>query len=123
VADDAHLPRFSLAVVERPMQFIRRPAANAVAGAPEIGCARLIGDVAQHPADFPLVDFKESLATELEVVALLIDRPAAVAVDQNPLLDAGNELVERRVLRGWLERDVRHPCERNAGPRIAVRTT
>src|SRR5262245_2675496 len=123
MTDDTHLTRLPLAVVEGAMQFIGRSAPNAIAGAPEIRRARLIRDVAQHAADFPLVDFAKRLAAELEVVALLIDRPAPVAVDENSLFNAGNELVERYILRSRLQRDVRHPGEWNAGPRIPIGAT
>src|SRR5687768_9000578 len=114
MADRVDLCRFALAVVERAAEPIAGLAAEPVARAPEVSGARLIGDVAQHPSHFAFLDLPEGLATELEVVALLIDREAAVAHDQDAAIDARDELIERRVAAGRLERDVRHARERHA---------
>src|SRR5262245_40976973 len=114
MADNANLPRLAFPIDERPIQFVRRASANPIAGAPEVGGTRLVGDVPQHPGDRALADLPERLATKLEVIALLIDRPAAVAVNENPLFDIRDEGIERRVLRSGLQRDVRHASERNA---------
>src|SRR5512138_1925074 len=116
MTDDTNLPRLALAVHERPVQFVGRASADAVAGAPEIGRSRLVRDVAQHAGDLPLADLPERLAAELEVVALLVDRPAAVTVNQDAFVHVRHEVIERTVLPAGLERHVRHPRERNAGP-------
>src|ERR1041385_2546695 len=95
VADDADLARLALAIVERAVQLVGPASAETVARAPEVRRARLIRDVAQHARDLPFADLEERLPAELEVVALLVDRPAAVAVNQDALVDARHQLIER----------------------------
>ena len=77
------LSRFALPVIEAAAQFIRRSSAQAVAGTPKVCGSRLVSDVAQHPSNLSILNLPKSLPAKLEVVALLIDRIAAVAVDQN----------------------------------------
>src|SRR5207249_4523809 len=50
VADRVRLPRLALAVVHGAVQLVRRRAAGAVTGGPEIGRARLVSDIPQHRA-------------------------------------------------------------------------
>src|SRR5436189_2518403 len=76
VADHAYLAGLSLAVDKRSVHLIGRASAEPVARAPEVSRARLVRDIAQHAGDLAVADFPERLAAELEVVALLIDRPA-----------------------------------------------
>ena len=68
------LAGFAFAVVETTAEFISRTAPQPVARIPEVSRPRLVGNVAQHPADLSVLDFPECLAAKLEVVALLIDR-------------------------------------------------
>src|SRR5262245_29381040 len=122
MAHPAGLAGLAFSVAESAAQLVRLGAAKAVARAPEVGGARLIRHVAQHAANFSLHDFAECLAAELEVIALLIDRVAAVTLNQDAALDASHQLLERRLLRGRLERHVRHAWKRDALPRRAVQT-
>src|SRR6266571_976036 len=73
MADCVGLGGFAFAVVGCAVEFVGRLAAQTVAGVPEIGCARLIGHIAQHPPDLAFPDFPEGLAAELKIVTLLID--------------------------------------------------
>src|SRR5688500_18437054 len=91
------LRRFALAIVEGAAQRIGGWSAQAVAGIPEIGRARLISNVSQHAGDFALFDFPEGLAAELEIVTLLVDRKTAVAVDENAIVHLGDEFIERNI--------------------------
>ena len=120
MADGIGLRRFAFAVAEQPVQFVGRLAAKTVAGIPEVCGARLISDVAQHAGDLARLDLPERLAAELEVVPLLVDRPTAVAVDQNAVLDAADQIVERDVFRGRCERHVGHARKRHAPPTVGV---
>src|SRR5262249_2555849 len=89
-----NLARLALAIVECPIELISCAAAQTIARAPEIGRARLIGHNPEHPAEVTLVDFPKSLATELKVVALLVDGPTAIAVNEDPLLHALHQFIE-----------------------------
>ena len=80
------------------------------------------------PRDLAGLDLPERLAAELEVVALLVDRPAAAALDQDAVLDAADQVVERELRRRPAASDTlgmrgngtlpqlsacRQPCERS----------
>jgi hypothetical protein len=80
----------------------------------------LISDVAQHLAALAVLDLPEDLTAELKVVTLLIDRVAAVAVDQNAFLNARDQIVERRATGAGLQRNVRHARKRDAAPTVGV---
>ena len=49
--------------------------------APEVGRDRVVGDVGHHARLLAVLDLPERVAAELAVVALLVDRVAAAAVD------------------------------------------
>ena len=88
MAHRVHLARLALAIVGCAIQFISVPSAQAVAGVPKIGGARLISHIAQHFAYFAIFDLPKSLAAKLEIVTLLINRPAPISVDQNAVIDS-----------------------------------
>src|SRR5687767_14344378 len=111
MADSIRLSRFTFAVVETSAQLVCRLTTQCVTRVPEVSSARLIRHVAHHPTHFPISDFPESLTSKLKVVTLLINRIAAVAVNQNPLLNARYQIVQRLVPRRRLQRDVRHTRE------------
>src|SRR5258706_4294625 len=122
VAHRISLSGFAFAIVGGAVQFVRGLASEAVAGLPEIRRARLIGDVPQHLAHFPVPDFPESLAAELEIVTLLINGPASVAENQDAVVHAGHKVVERYVLPRGLERYVGHARKGNAAPTVRMET-
>src|SRR6516225_11513356 len=78
--------------------------------------AALLGHVLKHVAEAAVADFPENLAAELEVVALLIDRERAVALDVDAALDRADDLVEADVLLARKQRNVRHALELHIGP-------
>src|SRR6185503_10001342 len=94
VAHRVDLGWLPFAVVRRAVQFVSRLAAQPITRVPKIGRARLISDIAQHRAHPALLDFPKGLAAELKIVALLIDRPTAVAVDQDAVVHPFYKLVE-----------------------------
>src|SRR5262245_24833372 len=120
VADSAHLRGFALAVAERAAQLIRRLPAQGVACSPEIRCARLISNVAQHAGDLPLLDFPEGLPAKLEVVTLLVDRIATATVNQDPVVNVGCDVLQRDAILRRLQRDVRHPWKGDVTPALGV---
>ena len=56
-------------------------AGRTVAGLPKVGRARLIGNALKHAALLTAFDFPERIASELEVIALLVNRVTAAAID------------------------------------------
>ena len=73
MAHGVGLLRFAFAIVSGTIEFVGRAAAQAIAGAPEIGGARLVGDIAQHLANLAFLDFPKGLSAELEIISLVID--------------------------------------------------
>src|SRR5258708_14285599 len=82
------LARLAFSIIGCAVQFVGAFAADAVTGIPEISRARLISDIAQHVTDFSFFDLPKSLPPELKVITLLIDRPTAVAIDQDAIVHA-----------------------------------
>src|SRR6185369_14846567 len=75
VAHRVDLRWLTLAVVERAAQPVRRRAADHVHRIPEHRRVALIGNVLQHAGNLAVADLVEGLPGELEVVALMVDRP------------------------------------------------
>src|SRR5260370_27162740 len=120
MADSIDLPRLPLAVIGRaPLRPIAR-AGDAVAGLPQIRGARLIGHARNHPLLFASLDRPKRIAAELEVVALMVDGPTAVAIDENTVVDARNEVLQRSVGLARFEPHVGHALEWDAGPVVGV---
>src|SRR5262249_8439662 len=97
------LCRFAFAVIGGAINLVCALATQTVAGVPEIGRAGLISPVTEHVSDLAVFDFPKCLAAELKVVALLIDGPTAIAVNQNAILNTRCQVLERDVLFGRLE--------------------
>src|SRR5690606_20368093 len=72
--DRGDLPRLALAVEERTTKAVVALVADRHAGVPEFRRADLVGHVLDHAGDGTVLDLVEQLATELRVVALLVDR-------------------------------------------------
>ena len=101
VAHGVDLSGLALAVGVETDVFPEGLAADAVARGPEVGRAALVGDVGDHAPDLASLDLPERVAAELEVVPLLVDRVRAAAVDQDAVLHARDQVVERdRLVRG-----------------------
>src|SRR5262249_40448951 len=96
-----------------------RPAER-IARLPELEGVRLICDILEHADSLAALDLPERLAAELEVQALVIDRPRAVADDHHAVVGAGDQIVDRLLARAGRERDVRHALEWKARVAVAV---
>src|SRR5437867_2715430 len=95
MANGVNLGGFALAVIVRaPLHPITR-AGDPVAGLPEVGRAGLIGDSGKHPLLLAAFDGPKRVAAELEVVSLMIDRPTTIAIDEDAIVDSGDEVVQR----------------------------
>src|SRR5690349_6762021 len=116
VARAHHLLGLALAAVgdspERPVF----PPGDGSAGVPELGRDAGVARVLQHADAASAFDLPPDLAPELEVVPLVVDRPAAVGLHVDPV---GVEDLVERLLAGQ-QADVGHADQRNAAP--AVRT-
>src|SRR5437899_12674442 len=67
------LAGLAFSVIGCAIQFIGGLPANAIAGIPEVGRARLISDVAQHLTDLSLLNLPRRLPAASNVISLLID--------------------------------------------------
>ena len=74
------------------MHLVLVRAREPVEVAPEVGGDRVVGDVSHRPRDLAVLDLPEDVTAELAVVALLIDRVAAAAIDQHAVLDVRNQV-------------------------------
>src|SRR4051794_21420078 len=86
VADGIDLRRLSLGIARGAELAPVLRTGRAVARLPEVGCSRLVRDARDHAALLPAFDLPESVAAELEVVALLIDGVTASAIDQDAVV-------------------------------------
>src|SRR3989449_188539 len=120
VAHGVDLPGFPLAIPVQTDVLPGRLITEEVAGLPEVGRAALVGDVGDHRADLSALDLPKGVAAELEVVALVVDRVGAATVDQDTVIHAGHEIVERSRLLARGQPDVRHSLERHGSVRIGV---
>ena len=77
---------------------------------PEVGGDRVVGDVAHHPRLLAVLDLPERVAAELAVEALLVDRVAAAAVDQDAVLGVGDDLVRASAIPAARRRRGRSAC-------------
>src|SRR5260370_14054256 len=115
VAHRVDLRRLALAVRAQAHVLPGRFSTDAVAGVPEIRSPGIVGNIRDRLPRLAVLDFPEGIAPELEIVSLVIDRIGTATVDQDSLIDAGNQIgkLNRRLRR--LQPDVRHSLERNRG--------
>ena len=90
-----HLLRLALAAVRRSPQRPFIAGANRVHRIPELGGDSGVGWILQHARPLAVLDLPSNLAAELEVVALVVDRPGAVGLHEDAMIG-----VERSVARG-----------------------
>src|SRR5450432_1047372 len=120
VADGVDLGRLALGISrEAELPPVGR-AGGAVAGLPEVGRTALVGDARNHAALLAALDFPKSVAAELEVVALLVDGIIAGAIDQDAVVDAGDQAFKRGLPRAGFEPDIGHALEGHGGPGIGL---
>src|SRR5947207_2711682 len=78
-----HLLRLAFAAVRHSPQGPVIAAGDGRAGIPEFGRNPAVAGVLEHPAALAMLDLPGDLAAELEVVPLVVDRPAAVGLHVN----------------------------------------
>jgi hypothetical protein len=113
------LSRLALAAVGQRRQLPLAGRADRVEAAPEGRGHARVDRVAQQPSELAVGDLPSRLAAELEVQPARVDRPRAVVVDVDPVVDPGQQLVERARVAG-VEADVRHPDDRLAREALAA---
>src|SRR3954462_3263449 len=112
------LPRLALAAVRQAEEGPRLRPADRVERAPEDRRHTRVGRVAEHPAELALLDLPGDLCPELEVEALVVDRPGLVRLEVDTVVDVGEEVLERPFI--GLEVQVGHPYERHAAPTVGA---
>src|SRR5690349_18394185 len=117
VACPHHLLRLPLSAVRRAPKGPVLRAGNGRAGVPEFGRDAAVAWVFQHADALAVPDLPADLATELEVVTFVVDRPALVGFHVNAMI-GGENLFER--LRAGPEAYVGHADERDAGPSVGA---
>src|SRR5690349_8676570 len=95
VAAVDHLVRLALAAVERAVDLERAGVADCPQAPPERRRDATVVRILHHPGAPPLLDQLAPLATELEFVARVIDRPGDVGAHQDAAPNRGNHGIER----------------------------
>src|SRR5262245_1690421 len=119
MADTNHLVGFALATPRGPEHLHRLPIADARQAAPEgRGDAAVVG-VLDHLAQLAVLDAPTPFASELKLVARVVDRPRTVRFDVHAALDPADEVVECALAR--LDVEVRHAIDRRPVPAAGAR--
>src|SRR5580700_2438083 len=109
-----HLLGLSLAAIRDAPQHPVIAIRDGRAGVPKLGGDAAIGRVLEHAGTLAVLNIPRNLATELEVVALVVDGPAAISLHVNRMAHARKNFVER--LRAWQQADVGHSDQWQARP-------
>src|ERR1700722_6115075 len=81
---------------------------------PELGGDAAVSGILQHANALAVLDFPGDFATELEVIAFVVDRPAAVGLHVNGVADARENFLQRLFPRQ--QADVGHANQRKPRP-------
>src|ERR1700722_6429308 len=89
VAGADHLLGLSLAAIRHAPQHPMIAIGDGRAGIPELGGDAAVGRILEHANAPAVLDLPADLATELEIVALVIDGPTAIGLHVNGVAAAG----------------------------------
>src|ERR1700733_792368 len=109
-----HLLGLSLAAIGNAPQHPVIAIRNGGAGIPKLGGDATVSRILEHANAFAIFDLPGDLATELEVVALVVDGPTPIGLHVNRVADAGENFIER--LLAGQQADVGHADERETRP-------
>src|ERR1700733_3165927 len=112
VSSAHHLLGLSLAAIRGAPQRPLVARADRVQRIPELGCDPRVRRILHHSRALAVLDLPPDLATELKVVALVVDRPRTVGLHQNSVIGRGNQLFERERLFARQQTDIRHANHR-----------
>src|SRR3954447_25677907 len=116
MADADRLPRLALAAVRRAEHANRIGVADPRKAALELRADAAVVRILHDGTELAVVDQSRAFAAELELVAGIVDRPRRVRLHHDAVLDARDELVERRIARVKIE--IRHAVDRRAVPAV-----
>src|ERR1035437_2254782 len=119
VADVAGLAGLALAAVWSAQHHVAALVADGIARTPELVGDPGIGGVLEQAALPATLDLVGDLGRELEVQAPIVDRPAPVRAQVQPVVGVGHDLVEAHAGPGQ-QVDVGHPDERDPVPAIGA---
>src|ERR1700722_2121950 len=114
VAGADHLFGLSLAAIGNTPQHPVIAIGDGGAGIPKLRGDAAIGGVLEHASALSVFDLPGDFATELEVVALVVDGPTTIGLHINGMADAAEDFVERLLARQ--QADVGHTDERQTCP-------
>src|SRR5690606_8523056 len=122
VRDRRGLPRLALAIEERATEPEIAFVADRGTGVPELRRTDLVGRILDLAGDLAVADLVEQLSAELRVVALLVDRVGATAMDVEAAFDVLHHLRGRERRLAGRQRHVGHALELHVRPRIGIGT-
>src|SRR5579862_609046 len=118
VARAHHLLRLPLAAVGRTPQCPMLGTGDGCARIPEFRGDPAVAGILEHADALAAADLPADLAAELEVVALVVDRPAAVSFHVDPMVGAAEDFVER--LPAGSQAHIGHADQRQARPAVGA---
>src|SRR5580704_15000017 len=121
VAGAHDLLRLALAAVGRAPQRPVFRSGDGRARVPELCRDAAVARILQHADALSMADLPTDLTAELEVVALVVDRPTAVGLHIYGVIDAGEDLVKR--LPAGTQADISHADERHARPAVRAHSS
>src|SRR6476660_8613385 len=87
-------------------------------GVPELRTDSAVAGILQHAHALAVAHLPGDLATELEVIALVVDRPALIRLHVDCAIGSAENFVQR--LAAGLEADVSHADEGNPRPAVGA---
>src|SRR5580698_8766958 len=94
VAGADHLLGLSLAAIRNAPQYPVLAIGDGRAGIPKLGSDAAVGGILEHANAPAILDLPSDLATELEVVALVVGGPAAIGHHINRMAHGAENFVE-----------------------------
>ena len=104
-----HLLRLPLAAIWRAPQRPLVARADRVHRIPKIGCDPGVRRIFQHACALAVLDLPPDFATELEVVAFVVDGPRPVRLHVDAMIGVGDQLFECQRFFARENADVGHP--------------
>src|SRR5471032_661292 len=114
MADADHLVWLALAAVRRAQDFDGVGVADGAEVLPEVCGNRPVIRVLDHAFKLAVLDQLTPLATELELVARIVDGPGTVGAHQNAVFDIADQLLQRLI--AGLDIQVGHAIDRRTVP-------
>src|ERR1700693_1792606 len=114
MAGPDHLLRLAFTAVRHTPQHPMIAVGDGGTGIPKLGGDTAVGWVLQHARAFTVANLPRDLATELEIVTLVVNGPAAVGLHVDGVAHSAQDFVQCLLARH--EAHVGHPDKRQTGP-------